>query len=295
MFQAGLKPLGTLARLLGAVLVMIVAFMVSSMVSGADRAVQLTAEEAQQSGQVLLLVSAVNALVLSYLALRSRWHGWKLAGTLFLVQFGIETFMSQVETIVFNSALQLTVSQVYTIFATGFVRALVFAPLAVWILGKTRKDAAEDELNTRLVFSMGEWLKRLTLLAVLYIVVYYLFGYFVAWQSADLRQFYSGSRDILPFFTHMARLLATDTLLTPIQFVRGLMWVGLVLPVMRMFKGGKLETGFAVALALSVLLADLILFPNPYMPETVRMAHFTELWSSMAVFGALSSWVLLKK
>jgi hypothetical protein len=295
MFQAGLKPLGTLVRLLGAVLVMIIAFMVSSMVSGADTAVKLSAEEAQLSGQILLLVSAVNALVLSYLALRSRWHGWKLAGTLFLVQFGIETFMSQIETIVFNSALQMTTSQVLTIFTTGFVRALVFAPLAVWILGKTRKDTADDEPKTRLVFSVGEWLKRLTLLAVLYIIVYYLFGYFVAWQSADLRQFYSGSRDILPFFTHMARLLATDTLLTPIQFVRGLMWVGLVLPVMRMFKGGKLETGFAVALTLSVLLADFILFPNPYMPEAVRMAHFTELWSSMAVFGGLGSWVLLKK
>jgi hypothetical protein len=295
VFQAGLKPLGILARLLGAVIVMIIAFMAGSVVSGSDTAVRLTAAEAQQSGQVLLMVSAVNALLLSYLALRSRWHGWKLAGTLFLVQFGIETFMSQIETIVFNGALQLTASQVFMVFAMGFVRALVFAPLAVWVLGKTRKDAAEDEPNIRLVFSMSEWVKRLTLLAVLYIVVYYLFGYFVAWQSADLREFYSGSREILPFFTHMARLLTTDTLLTPIQFVRGLMWVGLVLPIARMFKGGKLETCFAIALTLSVLLADFILFPNPYMPEPVRMAHFTELWSSMAVFGALTGWVLTRK
>jgi len=295
VFQAGLKPLVTLARLLGAVVSMLIAFMVSSMLSGADSAEQLSAEEAQLSGQVLLLVSAVNALVLAYLDLRSRWHGWKLAGTLFLVQFGIETFMSQIETIVFNNALQLTFNQVFTIFAMGFVRALIFAPLAVWMLGKTRKENLSAEPNPRLVFSMGEWAKRLTLLAVLYIVVYYLFGYFVAWQSADLREFYTGSREILPFLTHMARLFTSDYWLTPIQFVRGLMWVGLVLPIVRMFKGGKLETGFAVALALSVLLSDLILFPNPYMPEPVRMAHFTELWSSMAVFGALSSWVLLKK
>jgi hypothetical protein len=295
MFQAGLKPLGTLARLIGAVVVMIIAFMVSSMVSGADMAVKLSAAEAQLSGQVLLLVSAVNALLLSYLAWRSRWHGWKLAGALFLVQFGIETFMPQIETIVFNSALQLSASQIFTIFATGFVRALVFAPLAVWILGKTRKDAAADEPNTRLRFSRSGWIRRLSLLGVLYVIVYFLFGYFVAWQSADLREFYSGSREILPFFTHMAGVLATDPLLMLIQFVRGLIWVGLGLPIMRMFKGGKLETGFAVALALSVLLSDFILFPNPYMPEVVRMAHFTELWSSMAVFGALTGWVLLKE
>jgi hypothetical protein len=296
MFQTALKPLGTLARLLGTVVIMIIAFMISTTVFRSDVATQLNAAEVQQSGQVLLLVSAVNALLLSYLALRSRWHGWKLAGTLFLVQFGIETFMSQIETIIFNGALQLTASQVFTIFASGFVRALIFAPLAVWILGKNRRDAAADEPNTRLTFSLTGWAQRLGLLGVLYVIVYFLFGYFVAWQSADLREFYSGSREILPFFTHMARLMTTtDPLLTPIQFVRGLMWVGLALPIVRMFKGGKLETCLAVALTLSILLAILILFPNPYMPEAVRMAHFTELWSSMALFGALTGWVLMKK
>jgi hypothetical protein len=294
-FQAILKPLGILARLLGAVVIMIIAFMAGSAVSGSDAAVRLSAAEAQQSGQVLLLVSLTNALLLSYLALRSRWHGWKLAGTLFLVQFGVETFMSQIETIIFNGALQLTASQVFMVFVMGFVRALIFAPLAVWALGKTRKDAAADEPNTRLTFSLTGWVQRLGLLGVLYVIVYFLFGYFVAWQSADLREFYSGSRNILPFLTHMAGLVVTDPWLTPIQFVRGLMWVGLALPIVRMFKGGTLETCVAVALTLGILLAVFVLFPNPYMPEAVRMAHFTELWSSMVVFGALTGWVLLKK
>jgi hypothetical protein len=291
-----LKVLGTSARLFGAVVLMFVAFMVSSMISGADAAAtQLTPVEAQMSGMVVMLVSLTNALVLSYLALRSRWHGWKLAGTLFLFQFGIETFMSQVETVVFNAALQLTASQLVSVFAAGFIRALIFAPLAVWILGKTRKDEAAELPNTRLVFSAGEWVKRLGILAVMYVVVYFVFGYFVAWQSAELRQFYTGSTDILPFFTHMAGVLRSDPRLVLIQFVRGLMWVGLVLPVVRMFKGGTLETCFAVALSLSVLLAIFVLFPNPYMPEPVRTAHFYELSSSMLTFGALTGWILMKK
>ncbi len=79
-----IKILGTAARLLGAAVLMVVAFFVSAMVSGAN-AVQLSPEEAALSGQMALLVSTANALVLSYLALRSRWHGWKLAGALFLV------------------------------------------------------------------------------------------------------------------------------------------------------------------------------------------------------------------
>lgn len=289
-----LKVLGTAARLFGAVVLMVVAFIVSGMVSGAD-SVQLSPAEAQQAGSMMLLVSAVNALILSYLALRSRWHGWKLAGALFVAQYGIETFMSQIETVVFNQALQLTTEQVVTVFVTGLLRALIFAPLSVWILGKTRRDDSASAENTHLVFSPAGWAKRLTLLAALYVVVYFIFGYFVAWQSADLRQFYSGSTEILPFFTHMARLLTTDPTLAVIQLGRGYLWVLIVLPIARMFKGGMLETCFALALALAVLLSDFILFPNPYMPYAVRMVHFTELWSSMAVFGVLSGWVLLKK
>lgn len=293
-FQNALKTLGLLARLFGAVALMFVAFMVSATVSGAD-SVKLTPAEAQTSGMVVILVSLINALVLSYLALRSRWHGWKLAGALFLVQYGVETFMSQIETVVFNQALQLTTSQVVTIFVSGLIRALIFAPLAVWILGKTRKDAANDAPNTRLVFSGAEWVKRLTIVAALYVLVYFIFGYFVAWQSAELRQFYSGSKDILPFFSHMVGVLTNDPRLALIQFVRGYMWAALALPIMRMVKGGTLETCFAVALTLGVLLSVFVLFPNPYMPEIVRMAHFYELSSSMLTFGALTGWILMKK
>lgn len=285
--------LGTVARLLGAVVIMMVAFFVSAMVSGAD-AVQLSPEEAAISGQMALLVSTVNALILSYLALRSRWHGWKLAGALLLAQYGIETFMSQIETVVFSQALQLTLEQAVTLFVSGFVRALIFAPLAVVVLGKIRKDESVTTENTRLIFSVGGWATRLTILAALYTLIYFVFGYFVAWQSPDLRQFYSGSTDILPFFAHMARLLSADPTLALVQFVRGYLWVLIVLPVVRMFRGGTLETCFALALVLAVLLSDFILFPNPYMPEAVRMAHFPELWSSMVLFGALTGWVLLK-
>ncbi|MBC8507049.1 MAG: hypothetical protein ISR58_15855 [Anaerolineales bacterium] len=289
-----LKILGATARLLGVVVLMVVAFFVSAIVSSAD-AVQLSPEEAALSTQMIFLVSATNALILSYLALRSRWHGWKLAGALFLTQYGIETFMSQIETVVFNQALQLTSDQAVTLFVSGFVRALIFAPLAVVVLGKTHKDESVATENTRLIFSPGGWATRLTILAALYTLIYFVFGYFVAWQSPELRQFYSGSTDILPFFAHMARALTTDPILVLVQFVRGYLWVLIVLPVVRMFKGGVLETCFALALVLAVLLSDFILFPNPYMPETVRMAHFTELWSSMAFFGALTGWVLLKE
>lgn len=290
--NAILKGLGFVARLLGTAFIMFVAFMISAGVSGAD-AVELSPEEAQISGIVVLLVSIVNSLVLSLLALRSKWYGWKLVGAIILIQFGVETFMSQIETVVFSQALQLTVRQAITLFSSGLIRALIFAPLAVWVLGKFRRETTGDKLNSRLVFSAGEWIKRLSLLAALYTVVYFIFGYFVAWQWAETRQFYSGSTEILPFFTHMTGILSNDPGLIVIQFVRGLMWAGLATLIVRISKGGTLETCLMVALTFSVLLAIFVLFPNPYMPAIVRYSHFFELSSSMLVYGALTAWILL--
>lgn len=286
------KRLGMAVRLLGVVLVMLLAFMVSAMALGSN-APALSPAEAQVSAKVMLLVCALNALILAYLALRSRWHGWRLVGAIFLAQYGIETFMPQIETVVFNQALQLPTAQIVSLFITGFLRALIFAPLAVWLLGKFRNDTAVAQSNNSLHLSVQEWAKRLTVLAALYTIIYFLFGYFVAWQSPELRQFYSGSSAILPFFTHMAQTLRSDPWLALIQFGRGYLWVLVVLPVVLMFRGGVRETCFALALVLAVLLTDFILFPNPYMPEAVRMGHFSELWSSMALFGVLIGWILL--
>ena len=73
---------------------MSIAYVLSTLVIGQPET-PLTLEEANWSGKALFLVSIINALVLSYPILRSRWHGRKLIAALFLVQFGVETFMTQ--------------------------------------------------------------------------------------------------------------------------------------------------------------------------------------------------------
>ncbi|MGD2177304.1 MAG: hypothetical protein PVG71_05715, partial [Anaerolineae bacterium] len=66
-----------LLRLALASIAMLIAYFVSTMVIG-ETNVPMTAEEASQAGVALVLVSSVNALVLSFLILRSPWHGLKL-------------------------------------------------------------------------------------------------------------------------------------------------------------------------------------------------------------------------
>jgi len=69
-------------------------------------------------------------------------------------------------------------------------------------------------------------------------------------------------------------------------------WTALALPVIRMMKGRWWEAGLAVALLFSVLMGFLLLLPNPYMPDTIRMAHFVEVSLSNFLFGWVVVWLL---
>ena len=123
-----------LLRLVLASAAMFFAYGISLTVMG-NVGVSLSPEEARQAGQALIYVAIANALVLSILVMRSTWSGLKLVAAVFLVQFGVETFMAQIETLYYNSAVQMAGDDLIMLVVAGAVRALVFAPLAVLIFG----------------------------------------------------------------------------------------------------------------------------------------------------------------
>jgi len=279
-----------LVRLALASMAMSLAYILSTMVIGQTNTT-MTPEEASRAGQALFLVSMINALVLSYPILRSRLYGLKLIGTVILVQFGVETFMTQIETLYFNRAVQMSMAEFVGIVAAGALRALIFAPLAVLVFGRMKKPVQPEEKKAAM--RPSEWGKRLAALAVFYVIVYFLFGYFVAWQWADTRLFYSGTTAIKPFFTHFWDLFRTDPIILPFQLLRGALWTALATVIVRMMKAKRWEASLAVALMFAGLLSSGIgLFPNPYMPPLVRQSHFFELLSSMLVFGGIAGWVM---
>jgi hypothetical protein len=280
-----------LLRLVLAFAAMLIAYIVGTTVIGQTNPA-MTPEEAGRAGQALLVVSFAGALVLSFLILRSPWHGLKLIGAVIVVHVGVETFMTQIETLYFNRALQIEAAEFSGIVAAGSVRALVFAPLAVLVLGKMKGSARPPEMRRAAVPT--RWWKRLAALAGFYVLVYFAFGYLVAWQWEETRLFYSGTTAIKPFFTHFWDLFfKEDPLIVPFQLLRGALWAALALAIVWMLKAKRWEASLAVALTFAVLLAvPLGLFPNPYMPPIVREAHVFELLSSMLVFGGVAGWVL---
>jgi hypothetical protein len=255
--------------------VMLIAFVAGTALIGAT--VKLAPEEASQSGLMLLVVSFLNTVVLTYLITRSQWRGLKLIGAVLIVSFGVQTFMSQIETLFFINAVQMPLDMVMRVIASGLVRAAIFAPIAVLLFGKLKGAQIAPDIH-RFAFARSEWLKRFFILALAYVVVYFAFGYFVAFRWVEARNYYDGT-------------LAGDWVLLLFQLLRGLMWAALALPIVKMLNVKQWETCLAVGGLFAVLLASPILFPNPYMPAMVRQAHFFELTSSMLTYGVIAGWV----
>lgn len=281
------KFLTTVLKILGICVAMVISFVMAGMIANPNAATaSQSAEETAQAGTALLVVSIVNALLLAYPIWRSRWHGLKLVGAVLLVFFGVQTFMSQIETIFFGSAFNIPAAEMRSIVLTGFLTALFFSFLAVIILGKIRQPKEADAPNP-LKLSLQGWLARLALLPLVYIVIYFLFGYFIAWQSPDVRELYTGSTAIEPFFAHLANTIQGNASIIPFQLMRGLFWIGLALVVLRMMKGGSWEKAILVGFLFGLLLTTQLMFPNPYMPASVRLAHFIETSTSTFLYGVL--------
>ena len=271
-------------RLLAATILYFICFAVVSGALLAPVAAQTGPAEAGSALAALLAVSFIDTAVLAYIILRSRWSGAKLIVTLCVVFFGVNTLMPQIETAVFVN--NLPPGMLPRLFITGAIVAAVFVPLAVLIFGKARSRSEATSTSSRLNMPASAWIAKLSFIALAYVIIYFTFGYFVAWQSAAVRAYYGGS-DPGSFLAQMANELRTHPLLFVLQFGRGLLWAMLAVPVIRMMKGRWWEAGLAVALLFGVLMNSQLLLPNPLMPTDVRMAHLIETSTSNFLFGWL--------
>ena len=274
-------------------------FVCFAVVSGA-----LLSPAAQQSdpGQAggalaaLLTVSILNAAVLAYVIIRSRWIGWKLMLTIFFVFYGVTTLMPQIETAFFLT--RLPPGMLPRLFLAGAIIAALFSPLAVLILGKRKpcepKDEANNQSHLRLNMPLGEWVGKLCLIVIAYVVIYFTFGYFIAWKSAAVRAYYGG-QDPGSLLTQMSSVIRETPWLIPLQAVRAILWAAIAVPVIRMMKGRWWEAGLAVALLFGVVATSLLLLPNPLMPRDVRMVHLLETATSNFLFGWLVVVVLCRR
>ncbi len=288
-------------RVLVLTLVLIVVLGIATQVAGMGQAPSPSAQvastpsaQAQQTASLLrplLAYTFLVSLVTAWIIQRSRWRGLKLTAALIFTFYGAMTFLSQIETIAYLRA-KMPPGLIKNLFVMGAVVAVLFVPLAVLIMGKIRgveQPHAEHILSPAL--SLKSRVAHFCILAVTYVVLYYLFGYYVAWQNPELRQYYSGTTELKSFYQVMRSNVTGTAWMLPFQFGRGLLWVLFAYPVVRMLNTRRIETANIIA-ALFGVGSFVLLLPNSLMPASVAHSHFWETLGSDLLLGAIVGWVL---
>jgi hypothetical protein len=275
-------------RVIALTIILFICFAVASGVLG-QQGNSETPEQAGPAAVALLAVCFLNTIILTHIILRSRWAGWRLIAAVFFVFYGVMTFMSQIESAAFIT--RLPSGMLPRLFLMGALIAAPFSALAVLILGKRKADSENTELNARLDMPTSEWVWKFAVIALSYVVLYFTFGYFIAWRNPVVREYYGGI-DEGSFFAHMGTVLGNTFWLIPFQILRAMFWAVIALPVVCMMKGQWQETALAIGLLFGVLMTAQLLLPNPYMPQAVRITHMIETASSNFIFGFLVGWLL---
>jgi hypothetical protein len=288
-------------RILAVCLLLAVCFTVGGVLSGIDKvALQSIAPQSEVLtkpapemsenflGNFLLFVLAAGGTV-SYLILRSRWHGWTLVGAIFVSMYGISTVTSQVETVAFLSD-KLPQGMIRAIFVQGAIAAALFAPLAVLTLGEWRGAPFRAPIAPAASRQLPSILLRVAVLVAAFVFLYMFFGYYIAWRNPELRHFYGGP-ELATFWAAWRQNWISSRWIYALAVFRAVLHIACLYPLVRMLYTSRRESAVAAALFLACW-TTVLLLPNPLMPPSVARSHFWETLGFNLIFGALAGWLL---
>jgi hypothetical protein len=282
---------------LGAMLAFVFSLVIANMLSPLSpeiMAASTTASGFLSTPMAFLFNAVVNAVILVWAARRSSFRGLTMVGQLFVLSFGAQVFMTQIETGYFMSAFPLLHNnfQIYNLVFRGLITFVLLSVLVTWIVGgfskKTRPES-NFTVTTDNAVKQGAWL------SVVYIILYMLAGYFIAWQVKELRLFYGGPAELNGFFEQWGLTAMAKPEFPAFQYFRGTLWMLCLVPLFMGFSGKRVELIVLSALALALLPTAQLAFANPLMPAAVSLGHFWEVSISTGIFGALCAWLVPAK
>src|SRR5713226_1241020 len=289
-------------RILAVCLLFAVCFAVGGALSGIDKIAQKPAasQPAPPANQQVppmpenllrsfLIFTLCAGGTLSYVILRSRWHGWMLVGAIFVSMYGISTVASQVDSVAFLSD-KLPQGMIRALFVQGAIAAALFAPLAVLALGKWRAASLRAPMSPAAPLKLASTMLRLAILVAAFVFLYMFFGYYVAWRNPELQHFYAGP-ELATFWAALRHNWTSSPWIYALAAFRALLYIACLYPLVRMLHTSRRESALAAALFLACW-TTVLLLPNPLMPASVARSHFWETLGFNLVFGSLLGWLL---
>ncbi len=234
--------------------------------------------------RLLFAACLLQTIVLTYIIMRSSWTGWRLGGAVFVAFFGAAYLQASLESAAYLR--QKFPGLGLRMLLMGAITAAVFSPLSLVILSRF-SDGAESRAAPRR--RIAAW--NVPAIILIFLVVYYTCGYYIAWQSPFVREFYGG-REPEGFVSQLAGIWSATPWMYFFQAFRGLIYLFIALPVVWMLRRKPWEIGLAVALLFSVVGSALLILPNPLMGEAVARVHLVETLVGNFVFGWFTGWLL---
>jgi hypothetical protein len=269
-------------------------WILGSLASG-DLMTEVPSEPGLLSEEIgMVILGIINTILIVGLILTSRWNGWRLASFLALAYYGAFTFITQVETWYFLTEITVSPKLLPRLFIMGLSIPIIYIPLAILICRKWKKRDVATE-NPNMIMPFKQFLLKLGVIAIIYLVIYWLAGYYIAWQNPELRAFYGSPGEIEPFFTHTFATFSKTPSLILLQLVRGMLFAIIVMPIILGSNVKPWLSGLLVGFLFATPHLGHIL-PNPLMPiASVRLSHMIETATSTFVFGLIIVWLLHRR
>lgn len=246
-----------------------------------------------QEDEALALVgivgaAAIDAVLLLLFVRRSRLHGWRLAALVAAVFYFVKTLTSQIEALFFMP--NVTAGMMPSLLAMTVPLTLAIAPLSVWLGGRWQPSARDRSPGFEPPpLSPGQLAGRVALLSVVvYPALFFLAGWFIAFRSPEVRDFYGGAGGD----TFLAQLAALEFPVYLLEIFRGALWVACAVAMLGTQSGGAWASTLLVAAWFALLQNDVHFIPNPLLSATIRLHHFVETASSNAVWACAIGWGL---
>lgn len=227
----------------------------------------------------LAAASIIYTLLLAWLARQSRFGKVQTFIILFAAMFGIQTVMTLIETPLVGKALDYTESDFLRDFGSSLPAVLLATGAAAFLFAPSANEAPGAGPHTFRAPSSWAW--RILTVALFYVLAYFLAGFFIAWKTPEVREFYEG------------KLVVGPVTLMLVQIGRGVLWAMLGLMLLSSLRSSAWTRALALGAAFSIFMAVQLIYPNPNLPLNVRVPHIIEVTTSNFVFGVLAGLLLI--
>ncbi len=280
-----LNPVKILAKVVLLTFIMMIVMGISSGIAGLGT--EGLVEDASQIMGATIFVCFLQTAAISYPIIHSKLNNWQLAFLMAGVFFGIQTFLVQIETLIFLDYFTgiIDPSMIPQLFIQGAITSIIFVPIAVLILRGRNNLGLTGPHTNKMGMSKIQAMVKFAVLAVVFVFFYVIFGMFVAWQNPALVEYYG---DLI------AQMAEVGGLMLLLQAGRSVLFTVIALPVIHTTDVKTWKKGLAIALLFSILTSSNLLIPTSIMPESVRISHFIEVAVPGFVFGLLVVWFMYR-